>query len=68
MPDCAQTNERRLSPAQASSLTVDEARAEERRLCAIVDSDTATAEEKYQALLDLTSLTGVLIHDVASAA
>lgn len=66
MPDCAQTNDRRFSRAQASTLTVEEARAEERRLCAIVDSETATADEKYQALLDLTSLTGVLVHDVAA--
>jgi len=36
------------------------AQAEERRLCEIVDSPSASEDEKYQAILDLAEITGVL--------
>jgi hypothetical protein len=62
------SNDRRFSLLRAENLSREAARAEERRLCAIVESDTATPDEKYQALVDLASLTGVLIHGLADAA
>lgn len=41
---------------------------EERRLCAIIESAQTSPEEKYQALLDLAYLSGVLVHALADAA
>lgn len=41
---------------------------EESRLCAIIESEQTSPEEKYQALLDLASLSGVLIPKLADAA
>ena len=35
-------------------------RAEEDRLCAIIDSERTPLEEKYKALIDLAALTGTL--------
>jgi hypothetical protein len=40
---------------------------EETRLCAIIDSEQASTEEKYQALLDLAYLSGVLVSDFTDA-
>jgi hypothetical protein len=42
--------------------------AEERRLCAIVESEQTSTEEKYQALIDLAYLSGVLADGLADAA
>jgi hypothetical protein len=61
-------NDRSFSLVPAGDASRDAAREEELRLCAIVDSDTATPDEKYQALVDLASLTGVLVHGIADAA
>jgi hypothetical protein len=61
-------DDRRFSLVQADNLSRDAARAEERRLCAIVESDTATTDEKYQALVDLALLTGVFVRNLADAA
>jgi hypothetical protein len=36
-------------------------RAEQRRLCAIIDSNQTSTDEKYQALIDLANLAGVPI-------
>ncbi len=35
--------------------------AEERRLCAIIESETSSIDEKYNALIELAYLTGVLV-------
>jgi hypothetical protein len=43
-------------------------RAEERRLCDIIESEQTSTEEKYQALIDLASLSGVLVDGLAHAA
>jgi hypothetical protein len=61
-------NDCRFSLLQADNISREAARAEERRLCAIVESDTATPDEKYQALVDLASLTGVFVRNLADAA
>jgi hypothetical protein len=42
--------------------------AEERRLCAIIESEHSSVEEKYQALLALADLSGVLVSGLANAA
>jgi hypothetical protein len=42
--------------------------AEENRLCAIIESVESSPEEKYQALIDLAYMSGVLVHGLAEAA
>lgn len=42
--------------------------AEERRLCAIIESEHSSVEQKYQALVDLANLSGVLVGGLANAA
>jgi hypothetical protein len=43
--------------------------AEERRLCAIVESEQSSNEQKYDALIELARLSGVLVSDgLANAA
>jgi len=42
--------------------------AEEHRLCDIIESEQASIEEKYQALIDLACLSGVLAGGFADAA
>lgn len=42
--------------------------AEERRLCGIIESERSSMEEKYQALLELAYLSGVLVNGLADAA
>ena len=42
--------------------------AEENRLCGIIESEKSSPEEKYQALMDLAYLSGVLVHGLADAA
>jgi hypothetical protein len=42
--------------------------AEECRLCSIIESDQTSLEEKYQALIDLARITGVLVDGLADAA
>jgi hypothetical protein len=39
----------------------------EERLRAILESKDATPEEKFQALVDLAHLAGVVLHEVAEA-
>jgi hypothetical protein len=41
---------------------------EESRLCGIIESDQTSLEEKYQALVDLAYLSGVLVPGLADAA
>jgi hypothetical protein len=41
---------------------------EESRLCAIIESEQTSPEDKYQALVDLAYLSGVLVHGLADAA
>ena len=41
---------------------------EERRLCAIVESDQTSPEEKYQALVDLAFLSGVFVRGLRDVA
>ena len=41
---------------------------EERRLCAIVESDQTSPEEKYQALVDLAFLSGVFVRGLQDVA
>jgi hypothetical protein len=41
---------------------------EERRLCAIIESEHSSVEQKYQALVDLADLSGVLVGGLANAA
>jgi hypothetical protein len=44
-------------------------RAEERRLCAIIESEQSSAEQKYDALMELAHMSGVLVSDgLANAA
>jgi hypothetical protein len=42
--------------------------AEERRLCAIVESEETSSEEKYKALIDLAYFSGVFVDGLAEAA
>ena len=42
--------------------------AEESRLCGIIESEQTSPEEKYQALIDLAYLSGLLVHGLADAA
>jgi hypothetical protein len=42
--------------------------AEESRLCAIIESEQTSPEEKYQALVDLAQLSGLLASRLADAA
>ena len=42
--------------------------AEETRLCAIIESHESSPEEKYQALIDLAYISGVLVDRLADAA
>jgi hypothetical protein len=43
--------------------------AEERRLCAIIESEQSSVEQKYDALIELARLSGVLVSDgLANAA
>jgi hypothetical protein len=57
-----------LAIVSASDASWEQTRNEERRLCAIVESNNSTEEEKYQALLSLADLTGVLVHQLADVA
>ena len=41
---------------------------EERRLCSIIESEQTSPEEKYQALIDLARITGVIADGLADAA
>jgi hypothetical protein len=41
---------------------------EETRLCAIIESPQTSPEDKYQALVDLAYLSGVLVQGLADAA
>lgn len=42
--------------------------AEEDRLCAIVDSQNATPDQKYEALVELARISGILTGKLADAA
>jgi hypothetical protein len=42
--------------------------AEESRLCGIIESEQTSPEEKYQALIDLAKMSGVLVDGLANAA
>src|ERR1017187_10422485 len=42
--------------------------AEESRLCGIIESEQTSPEEKYQALIDLAYLSGLLVHGLLDAA
>ena len=41
---------------------------DERKLCAIIESDQTSPEEKYQALVDLAFLSGVLVRGLPDVA
>jgi len=51
-----------------SDASWEQTRNEARRLCVILESNDSTEEEKYQALLALADLSGVLVHQFADAA
>jgi len=40
---------------------------EEKRLCRIIESDQTSPDEKYQALLDLAKISGVLVRGLGDA-
>jgi hypothetical protein len=41
---------------------------EEKRLCRIIESEQTSSDEKYQALMDLAKISGVLVRGLADAA
>lgn len=53
--------------ARAMSVALDLVDQHERRLVAILESPEATSDHKYQALVDLAYLTGILVQEMAEA-
>ena len=44
-------------------------RAEQQRLCTIIESEQSTVEQKYDALIELAHVSGILLsHELADAA
>jgi hypothetical protein len=54
-----------ISAARAINVALGLADQQEHRLCAIVESKQATPDEKFQALIDLAHLAGIVLHGAA---
>jgi hypothetical protein len=54
-----------VSAARAINVALDLADQQEQRLCAIIESKQATSDEKFQALVDLAHLAGIVLHAAA---
>jgi predicted nucleotidyltransferase len=55
------------SATRAINVAVDLAEQREERLRAIIESKQSTPEEKFEALVDLAHLAGILLHEMAEA-
>jgi hypothetical protein len=54
-----------VSAARVINVTLGLADQQEQRLCAIIESKQATPDEKFQALVDLARLAGIVLHAAA---
>jgi hypothetical protein len=54
-----------VSAARAIDVALGLADQQEQRLCAIIESKQATPDEKFQALVDLARLAGIVLHTAA---
>jgi hypothetical protein len=54
-----------VSAAQAINVALGLADQQQQRLCAIIESKQATPDEKFQALVDLARLAGIVLHAAA---
>jgi hypothetical protein len=64
----SQIREREFADIRSTDASFVAMWAEEGRLCAIIESEQASTEEKYKALIDLACLSGVLVDGFADAA
>jgi hypothetical protein len=62
------SNNRRFVDMRAEDASFVAKWAEEDRLCAIIESERTSTEEKYQALMRLAYLSGVFVSELAVAA
>jgi len=54
-----------ISAARAIDVALGLADQEEQRLCTIIESKQATPDERFQALVDLARLAGIVLHAAA---
>jgi hypothetical protein len=64
----SQNNNPRFIDMRAENASFVAKWAEEDRLCAIIESEGASTEEKYQALISLACLSGMFVSELAVAA